>query len=154
MKRTDTRISLILLALTAGTLVETSRLPVGNFLFPQAGFFPLLIAILLGILALILLGQAIRDKGKEKEKFLSSLGEGKKVALTLVGLLGFMVLFESLGFLISTFLLMTFLFHSAGHNWRTSVGTGVLSALACYLLFDTLLKATLPPGVLKGLLGD
>jgi putative tricarboxylic transport membrane protein len=154
MKRTDTVISIILLALTVGTLIEISKLPIGNFLFPQAGFFPLLIAILLGVLALILLGQAIKEKGKEKGNFLTSLGERKKVALTVAGLLGFIVLFESLGFLISTFLLMAFLLRSAGHKWRASIGTAVLSALACYLLFDTLLKATLPEGILKGLLGD
>ena len=154
MKRTDMRVSLILLALTAGTLVETSKLPIGSFLSPDAGLFPLWTAILLGVLSLILLGQALRDRGREKGKGLSRPGEGKKVAFTVGGLLGFIVFYESLGFLISTFLLMAFLFYSAGHRWRTSIGTAVLSALACYLLFDTLLKATLPAGLLKGLLGN
>ncbi len=154
MKKRDIKISLILLGLTVGMLWETNKLPIGNFLQPDAGFFPLLIAILLGVLSLILLGQTLRDKRMEDGKLLSSPGEGKRVVSTVAGLLGFIVIFESLGFLISAFLLMSFLFHSAGHRWRMSIGTAILSALTCYLVFDKLLKATLPAGLLKSLIGD
>ena len=155
MKGTDMVMSIILLALTIGTLVEISNLPIGNFRSPQAGFFPLLLAILLGVLALILLGQAIKKKEREKGNFLSSSGEWKKVSLTVAGLLAFVFFFESLGFLISSFLLMAFLLRSVGgRKWRVVTGTAILSALVCYLLFNTLLKASLPGGILKRILGD
>ncbi len=155
MKRTDIAVSIILLALTLGSLVEISNLPIGSFRFPEAGFFPFIITILLGTLSLILLGQGIREKAKGKESFLIRLGEWKKVSLTVAALLGFIFLFEYLGFLISIFFLMVFLLLAVGgQKWRGVIGTAVLSALVSYLLFDTLLKASLPAGLLKGILGN
>lgn len=155
MRKTNLATSLVLLALTAGTLSQIRNLPVGNFRLPQAGFFPLLITGVLGILALILLFQALRDKEKSSGSFRASLGEWEKVTWTVAALVGFVFIFEPLGFLISTFLLMAFLLLAVGgQRWRTVMATAVISAVVWYLLFDPLLKASFPPGLLKGMLGS
>jgi uncharacterized Tic20 family protein len=62
MLKRDLLISCILLALAVATLVETSKLPIGTLSSPHAGFFPLVVAILLSILSLVLLIQAIKGK--------------------------------------------------------------------------------------------
>ena len=155
MKKTNFVTSIILIAMTIGALIEIRNLPIGSLQTPQAGFFPLIVTILLGILSLAFLGQTIREKSKGEELFLSRLGEWKKVALTVVILLAFIVFFEYLGFLISTFLLIVFLSIAVGgRKWPGAVGFSILTAFVCYLLFNSLLKASLPGGIFKGFLGQ
>lgn len=155
MKKTDLLVSLILLALTLGASLEIRNMPIGSFGSPGAGFFPFLVAILLGILTLILLAQTIWEKGKEKATPSNVWGEWKKGTLTVACLLGFIALFEYLGFLISTFFLMAFLLLAVGgRKWLEAIGTALISAFVCHLLFNSLLKASLPAGLLKGLLGN
>ena len=79
MRKTDIIVSIILLGLSIATLLEIKQLPIGNLTLPQPGFFPLILAILLGILSLVLLGQAV--KGTERRKERATFGgapEGRK----------------------------------------------------------------------------
>ena len=145
MKKRDLILSVILLALAIATLVETEKLPVGTLSSPQVGFFPLLIAILLGILSLVLLGQAIKRKDAEKILPLAGSGGWKLFGLTVGVLFLFALFFERLGYLISTFLLIVFLARMSGKKqWRVVFIYGAFATLATYLIFGVLLKAPLP----------
>ena len=64
-------------------------------------------------------------------------------------MLAYVLLLESLGFAISTFLLLAFyLKWVAAQAWRLSVSFAVLAALGAHLFFDVLLRAQLPRGLL------
>ena len=69
MKKRDLILGFVLLALAIVTLMEISKLPIGSLSSPHVGFFPLIAAILLGILSLVLLGQAIRGKDIKKKAY-------------------------------------------------------------------------------------
>jgi putative tricarboxylic transport membrane protein len=155
MKKPDLLLSFILLAVTFGASMEIRNLPIGSFGTPGAGFFPLLVTILLGLLSVVLLAQSLREKGNKRGSGSNVWGEWKNVTLTVACLLGFIVFFERLGFLISTFLLMAFLLYVVGRRKLTlTMATALVSAFVCHLLFNSLLNASLPMGILSGLLGN
>jgi len=154
MKKTDLPVSIFFIALTLGASLEIPKLPVGSFGSPGAGFFPFLVVILLGILSLVYLGQAIAAKRKEQNETPHNIWGGlDKVGLTVISLLFFVFFFEYLGFLICTFFMMIFLLKQVGQRkWSESIGIALISALICHLLFISLLQASLPSGLLIGLL--
>lgn len=151
MKKRDLILGFILLALAIATLVETSKLPIGSLSSPHVGFFPLITAILLGILSLVLLGQAIRGKDIKKIPLWVSSGGWKPLSLTVGFLFLFNIFFERLGYLISTFLFIAFLVGISGKKWWVVIIYAFFAALASYLIFGLLLKAQLPGGMLEGL---
>ncbi len=149
MKKRDLVTSLILLAVAIVTLLETYKLPIGTPAMPETGFFPLLLAIILGIFSLLLLGQAMM--GKDREKAPSWVGaEGwKPLVFTAGALFVIGIFFERLGYLISTFLLIAFLMRATGpKKWWLVILFALCSALGSYLVFDVLLKTQLPAGFL------
>ena len=152
MKKRDLIIGFILLGLSIATLVETNKLPIGTLSSPHVGFFPLITAILLGILSLILLGQAIRGKDIKKIPSWVSSGGWKSLGLTVAFLFLFTIFLEHLGYLISTFLLIAFLLGISGKKkWWWVMIYAFFATLASYLIFGLLLRAQLPGGLLEGL---
>jgi putative tricarboxylic transport membrane protein len=155
MKRRNLITAILLLALSVGILAETSTLPIGTLRSPQAGFFPLILSVLLGLLSLILLIQILKGRVREKMAGWVSSGGWKPLGLTTAGLFAFGVFFEKLGYLVSTFLLIAFLVGVVGKNkWVVAILFAFLSALVSYLLFGVMLKTQLPTGILRGILPD
>jgi putative tricarboxylic transport membrane protein len=140
-------VTLLGLALTA--LLEASKLPFGRLGSPQAGFFPLILAVLLAIFSLILMVQAIAGR---KEKSWASHGPAaiwKKVVLAIGALVVFGLLFESLGYILSTFLFIAFLLRAVERQkWSLVVVVACLTSLTTYLVFGLLLNTPLPGGIL------
>src|ERR671923_926888 len=102
MRRANLISAVTLLGLALGALLEASKLPFGRLNAPQAGFFPLILALFLAVFSLVLMAQSI---GGSKEKSAASHGPAaiwKKIVLALAALVVFGVLFESLGYIIST----------------------------------------------------
>ncbi len=151
MKKRNLITSIILLAFSIATLAETSKFPIGKLSSPKIGFFPFFLAILLGILSLVLLGQAIKMRGEGEIPLWVSSGRGKIFMLTVGVLFIFPIFFERLGYLISTFLLIALLFGAIGQKkWWVVIIVAVFSTLASYLVFAILLKTPLPVGILGG----
>ncbi|MGH7772132.1 MAG: tripartite tricarboxylate transporter TctB family protein [Candidatus Binatia bacterium] len=149
MRRTDVISALTLLALALAALLEASKLPFGRLSSPQAGFFPLILAIFLAIFSLVLTAQAIG--GTKEESGASRRGSAiwKKIVLAIAALVVFGVLFESLGYIISTFLFIAFLLRAVEQqNWSLVVVVAFFTSLATYLVFGLLLNTPLPGGIL------
>ena len=158
MSKKDLVVGVLLLGVSAYTAYQASNLPIGRLGSPQAGFFPLLLAALLAVLALIILGQsAIKGKNREKNQVKTTFvepGNWKRVIVTLGTLFAFVVFFEFLGFLISTFLLIAFLLWGSGTRKYSEVAlVASLTSLISYLIFIILLKTPLPSGILGTILG-
>ena len=67
-----------------------------------------------------------------------------------LAIFGFTLLLEKLGFLPSTFLFICFILRAVERRrWGFSVGVALLVAVASYVVFDVLLKAQLPAGLLE-----
>lgn len=149
MRRTDFISAVTLLALGLAALLEASKLPFGRVGSPQAGFFPLILSSLLAILSLVFLAQAI---GAPKERPAKSPGRSttwNKIVLAIGALVVFAFLFETLGYVISTFLFIAFLLSVVERQkWSLVVIVAFFTSLTTYVVFGLLLNTPLPGGIL------
>ena len=115
------------------------------------GFFPFVMGLILVLLSLILIVQSMMAKeGGEKRSFWSTQQGWKLVLLTLSATIAYPIIFNHLGFLLSTFFLLLFLFKGIGHlKWWVAGFGGATAATIVYLIFEVWLKANLPGGILS-----
>ena len=133
--------------------ISAYRLGLGSFRQPGPGFIFFLMALLLIILSAIDLGTTFIGKSKsEKEKPEAPLWKGArwpKVLIVLVGISIYNYVFNFLGFLLSTLLLMIFLFKAVEPTkWWVSVLASIITILLSFGLFKLWLKVPFPIGVL------
>lgn len=126
-------------------LWQGRHLEMGNLRGPGSGFFPNLVAILMMILSLFLIIPKRKSEGK-----LFFAKSSIHVLIVFVVLLAYSFTLEYLGFIIVSFLLMTYLFKVFGGSkkWRGAVFWALITVVLAYLLFDTLLEGNLPRGIL------
>jgi len=149
MGKTGVISALTLLALALAALFEASKLPFGKLNSPQAGFFPLILAGILAVFSLFLLGQAIKKRQEGASTFRIGPGIWRRISLAMGTLLAFALVFESLGYIISTFLFIAFLLRAVERQkWSLVVVVAFFTSLATYLVFGLLLNAPLPGGIL------
>jgi hypothetical protein len=151
MKKYDRTSSLVWLVFAVYICVESSRLSFGSFHNPGPGFLPLLIGLILGILSFIVFLLASLSRETEtidqpwypKERW-------KKLIWVLVALFAYAICLETLGFLISTFLLLVFLFRAGieTQKWMWAIGGSAVASLSSYAVFELWLKTQLPKGIL------
>jgi putative tricarboxylic transport membrane protein len=141
--------SIVLLVIVFATFLETSKLPIGVPGKPQTGFYPLILAVLLTILSLLLLWQAIKEKKGERSTAEARWGGLKRIGLALGALFAFAFLFEHLGYVITTFLLIAFLLRAIEpQKWWVVILVAFLCSLISFLVFGLLLNTQLPLGIL------
>lgn len=141
------RISGLLLSIMSLWIcIESYRLSIGSLRNPGPGFIGFLSGFVMGILSVILTifpNRFMKD-GSEEEKTLFT-GRIRKVIYTLTALCAYGFFMETLGFLISTFLLMIFLLTGIERQkWWIVLIVSVLTVLGCYVLFILCLHISLP----------
>jgi hypothetical protein len=124
----------------------------GEMRDPGAGFFPLLIGLVTGLLALIALIQPLREK-KEKDGVQASRSAGRflwwNLVVILAALIAYAVTLTKLGFMINTFLFMLILLKVIEpQSWEKAILAASITAVASDLFFNLLLGAQIPPGML------
>ena len=139
------------LAISIFVCVEAFRVDIGTFRSPGPGFLPFWSGIILGILAIILVVNAILKKKKEGE--ITNLWKGtewSKVILVLASLFIYSILLSKLGYLITTFGLMILLFGiiEKPRLW-IQVVSALITVLVTYVMFYVWLKVQLPEGVFR-----
>ena len=109
---------------------------------------PFLAGIVWSFFSLTTFLQALFSRAEEKERIWADVSF-KKLAFILAVLLLYVLLLETIGFLISTFLLIFILIRFVGpQTWMTSLWGAGLTSVLSYLFFETWLKAQLPRGIL------
>jgi putative tricarboxylic transport membrane protein len=149
MRRTGVISAVTLLGLALGVLREASKLPFGRLNAPQAGFFPLILALLLAVFSLVLVTQTIGGSKEQSGASREESASWKKIVLAIAALAVFGIIFESLGYVVSTFLFIAFLLRAvAQQRWSSVVVVAFLTSLTTYLVFGLLLNTPLPGGIL------
>jgi putative tricarboxylic transport membrane protein len=147
---TDKVTGLFFFFLSIYVCIESYRDGLGSFSNPKAGLFPFMSGVLLGFLSFLgffekmPLKEAFKDTSKTVREW-----RLQKVIYTLVALLLYIFLLESLGFLICTFLLIFSVYLAIEpKKIKTGILVGILSTIPSYLVFQVLLKVELPRGFL------
>ena len=148
MKKYDQVMGLIWFFLGSAIVIEALRLGVGEVRLPGIGFMPFLVGVLLAGFGFVLFLRAIL-KGRGGDRLWVGL-RWRNLIVTLVALVFYIFIMESLGFLISTFLLNFVLFKvTAPKKWLSPFLTSAAIAFSCYLVFFLWLKVPLPKGILE-----
>ena len=138
----------LLLSLFVGGISLLS-LGLGTLRYPAPGFYPFLISALLLCISLLLILRAFMHREKDPGYNQWPLF-GRNVPITLGALLAYALILEYLGYLISTSLLLVFLFKvTASRNWRMSLLMTAIVIIISYYFFVVLLQSQLPMGLLE-----
>jgi hypothetical protein len=127
------------------------QLGLGHFRQPGPGFIFFLAALLLIILGAIDLAGTFVGKPKtDKEERPIWVGlQWQRVLLVLGGLLAYVYFFNVAGFLLSTFLLMVFLFKGVEPTkWWIAIVSSLITILISYGIFEVWLSVPFPKGFL------
>lgn len=126
-----------------------TRLGLGSITEPGSGFIFFWSGLILVILSLMVLGEGLRGT-EETEEIVHETGETNwvKIALVLLSLVLYAFFLERLGFVVTTFLLLSFLLGwIEGTNWTRSLGVASAAALGSFTIFELWLKIRLPKGI-------
>ena len=133
---------------------QAFRLPMGVMRDPGAGFFPLLIALVTGLLAILALAEAFRLKQGPTATQTEAPGSTERfrwwnIAVILAALIAYALSLPTVGFLVNTFLFMLLLLKVIEpQTWTKSLLAAVITAVASELFFNVLLNAQIPKGIL------
>lgn len=148
MKTYDQISSLFWLLLSISVCIESIRLGIGTPRHPDTGFMAFGASVLLGILSLTLFLQAISKKEEVKTEPLFAGKLWKRVFFALIAILVYVKWMPMAGYLISTFLLMSFLFWIAQvKKWWGVLALSFLTTLVTYYVFSVWLKCQFPEGL-------
>ena len=126
--------------------VEALQVPFGSLRMPGAGFFPMVLGVALGVLALILFGLGWAGREADSERVWPDTPDVLYVTAILV-LSAW--LFERAGFLISMAFFLAVSIKVLGRGrWWTALATAVVGSVTSYWVFGRLLQISLPGGVL------
>jgi hypothetical protein len=147
MKAYDRGSSLFWLLLSVYVCIASLRMGIGSPRNPGMGFLTFGAAGILGILSLALLAQSFFVKGKDEIAPAFSGILWKRVLFVLLVMIGYAISMSSLGYLLSTFLLMFFLFLILKRTWwRWALASALLTALVTYYVFSVALNCQFPRG--------
>jgi hypothetical protein len=122
----------------------------GTFGYPGAGFFPFLVGLILFVLSLGMLLWAIKEGRGKKANFTEWPFFKRKVFYVLAILFAYSFSLEYLGYILSSFFLMFYLFKVPGaQKWWFSIAFTTAMIAITYYFFGVLLQAQFPKGVLN-----
>ena len=150
MKSRDFYSSLFWLALGVGVCYGGYDLELGTLHDPGSGFMFFWVGLIMVGLSLVILVQGVRKGGDSQgvRAVFSGL-RYPKVIYVLIALSVYAYVFNLLGFIPATVLLLIFLFKAIEpQRWSVAILGAVASSLIAYLVFQVWLGSQLPKGLL------
>ena len=148
MKKTYIFANLFWTGLAVAVCIESLQLQIGSFHQSGPAFLPFLAAVLLGILSLISLLQTLKGTLQDDYNAWAKMSF-LKLGLVVASLFLYVLLLNTLGFLLDTFILLLFLFRvMEPYRWTKVLFASLLTIGAVYAFFVVLLDSRLPKGLL------
>ena len=147
MKKADLITGIVLLVLSGYVIQEAWQMPPSASFGPGSGFLSLWLGVVLAVFATILFVSAWHRQATEKDSEPVFPGKQALLAITLVlvGLAGYILLIEVLGYLVDTFLFIVFLMKVVEREkWPLTLMVAVITTAALFITFQFLLQITLP----------
>ena len=153
MKKKDSIMAVFWILLGLTISIWSSRFPFGGLAHPGPAYFPLGTGLAITAFGVIMFFQARRGEkvnpSRSPEPLVSHRAAVVRVVLCLCGMVLSAVLFETLGFVLTMFLMILFMMRTiAPQKWKTSLFYSLMSALGSFFIFKVLLKTQLPSGIL------
>jgi len=124
-------------------------LKLGNYRTPGPGFIPLSVGLGMALLSLVVMGRVILFASGPGLTLKVSRNAFKKLGLVMGALLLYALLFQYLGFPLTTFLLLLLLFKGGDpQSWLKPTLLAGGATIFAYFLFSVLLSCELPRGIL------
>jgi len=154
MKSHDLVGGLVWIGLGIYLCIGSIKLGLGELHNPGPGFVPFLSAAILGLWGAILMTFAILkkldggEKSNDKRTWVKENWKG--FVSTLAALFGYGILLDRLGFLITTFGFLFFLFKITDpKGWKIPLMVSGLTTILSYLLFSVWLQGAFPKGIFR-----
>lgn len=147
MKKADMITGVVLLVLSGFVTREAWLMPPSATFGPGSGFLPFWLGLILAVLALILLATAWRRRATAEDGVSPFPGTKALIAIGAVlgGLAAYITLLEVVGFILDTFLYVTFLLGVVmRERWLRTLLVSVATTAALYVIFQLLLGVSLP----------
>lgn len=150
MGRYDKITSLFWFCLGLFITLRSIQIGLGSLSDPGPGFIFFLSGFLLCLLSVVVFLAAYRGKIEDEEKSISWRGiRWKKMMFFIISLLIYTYFFETIGFIVSSLLLMLYLFKGIEpQKWSIAIMSAILTSIATYAIFVLWLKCQLPRGIL------
>ena len=148
MRKSDLLSSGIVFCLALCAFIETRKFHIGSLSEPKEGLFPFILSLTLGGLSIV--GFIIAYTGRSQAASTEENGEiiWKKLLSYIVALVAYAFLFDVLGYLISSLIVLFFILRVAeGVGWMKSLVVTVCTLIISYVVFDVLLLVPLPKGI-------
>lgn len=144
MHRGEMAVGAALLLFACAILWGAFQMPAGTSGAPGPGFFPRALG---SLLVLVSVGVIIRALKLEPAADVTVALGHRDITLTVLALVGFGLVFEYAGFVLSATLFMLVLLRAfAKRGWLSSLATSVTIVLVSYYVFVKLLGVSLPVG--------
>lgn len=141
-------VSLFLLVFSVGVAIEAYRLDLGDLFAPGPGFMLFGVSSLLGLLSLHLLLKFLMTQKLRKINPWAQRN-WRRVISVFITLTIYIFLLEPIGYLLTTFFLLVFLFRSLGsRRWGSILGGAALISFATYQVFSIWLTLHFPKGII------
>jgi putative tricarboxylic transport membrane protein len=139
---------LFLIIFSGAVISEAIQLEIGTPQSPGSGFMIFGAAGVLGLLALRQFIRSLRFRGREVKQT-SRVIRWKQLTSVILANIVYIFVLQPVGYLLSTFFLLCFLFqvHEKG-RWVSAVAGAALTSLLSYLVFSRMLQLHLPRGVI------
>jgi putative tricarboxylic transport membrane protein len=149
MNAVSDRISGIFLLLFSGYVcMKSLKLGVGGWHKPGSGFLSFWSGVALGTLAVLMVIQGIRQDKSSAVKDGTEKTNLRPIILVLISLVGYILLLEPLGFVITTVIFVGFLLKTIEKKgWILTIWVSLAVASGCYVIFEVLLGSELPKGI-------
>ncbi len=142
--------SSVLFVIGVAIAIGSKGYDLGSLSAPNSGLVPFLTG--LGVCLFSVVGFAHAAISRQCQEPRVPLFRGtswRQSALVFVALIVYLLLLQHLGFLLCTALFLGFLLRAVTpRRWSVVIGIAILTALACYGIFEWWLKAQLPKGFL------
>jgi putative tricarboxylic transport membrane protein len=156
MQRNERYTSILWAILGLYIAYEGYVLKLGTLKDPKSGFLVFWTGMVLAGLSFILFLQSLFIAGPVNGK--KGIWEGiewRKGTKMMIALFAYALVFKSLGFLVSTFFLLLFLFKGIEpQKWKTALVLSSVTVVVCYMVFGLFLELQFPSGILSGLFGQ
>ncbi len=148
MKRLNQVISLFLIGFSVLIITSSIQLGVGSLQAPGPGFMGFLASLLLLILSLIILIQESKKRSEGKASF--GWDNLYRPFVIIVALCGYVLIFDTLGFLLSSFILVTIMLLLGNpRRWYYHMFVAFIIVNVSYLVLCKLLRVVFPVGIFR-----